>query len=353
MSALRNLIRIKRKYSGNMARFMPVFLDNLLVRTFSKQSCLGPILVTWDINHKCNLRCIYCDCWKNKQAEEGLSLENKMDILQELGKAKVWYLSFCGGEPLLEENLGLLIREARKQKMLVNVSTNGLLLEEKSKMLVESGVNHITVSVESHVAHIQDSICGCKGALAKIKRGIESVKIRRLSNKPFISIRVLVNKKTYFHLPEYVKYWQGKVDDIMFKPICGNLIFFRVPQELAFMPKDKESFEESFSGLLEKFSDYDNHYNRGIPDYFFNKGALKKYRCFAGSFFADIDPQGNLYQCGEKREILGNLKQDEFMDVWNSKETKKVRALLKNSGCAEACWAESFLLNTLLSKITR
>lgn len=351
MLNLRNLRRMKRKYSGNLRRFLPGFLDNLSVREFSRRPGCGPILVTWDMNHRCNIKCSYCDCWKNKAATEELSLEDKVDIIAGLGRAKVWYLSFCGGEPLLEENLDLFIKEAREKGMMVNVSTNGFLLEEKAEVLIGSGVNHITISIESHIADMHDSIRGREGLLRKIEQGIESLRSKRSGQIPFISIRTLVNKKTYVYLPDFIRYWENKVDDIVFKPICENKIFFKIPSEMSFSLQDKEDFEASFLNFLKVFGCYDNLYNRGISDYFFNKGALKKYRCFAGTFFADIDPEGNVYQCGEKRDILGSLKGQEFLTIWNSDRAKEVRSLLKRNGCSEDCWAESFLLNTFLTSL--
>ncbi|MBL7197202.1 MAG: radical SAM protein [Candidatus Omnitrophica bacterium] len=333
------------KYGSNNRRLFSVFLDNIFVYLFSKNAKAGPLLVTWDINHKCNIKCVYCECWKNKASKNELSFADKVTIVKKLGKAKVWYLSFCGGEPLMEKKLDLLIKEAKGEGMLVNISTNGLLLKEHAEMLVETGVNHITISVESHIPGIHDSIRGYKGLLKKIEKAIESIKQKRKGKIPFISIRALINKKTHADLFDYVRYWTDKVDDIMFKPICENTIFFKIPQEMKPLEDNKIEFETSFSTFLKEFKRYDNPYHRRIPDYFFNKISLRKYKCFAGTFFADIDPEGNLYQCGEQRDSLGNLIKEEFLDIWNSNKIKCIRNLLKKDKCLNECWAENFLLN--------
>ena len=81
----------------------------------------------------------------------------------------------------------------------------------------------------------------------------------------------------------------------------------------------------------------------------------KKYPCFAGTFFGHIDYEGNLYGCKELdgscgSKLLGNLKEADFLDLWNSEKAKEARSFLKRKAKCD-CWMDKFILNICLKKL--
>ena len=351
------------KYGKNLFRFFPTFVDNSRVYLFRAKPSKGPLAVVWDINNRCNARCIFCNYWKigpdqSLPQKKELTTKEKIAIVKQLSAAGVWLLSFCSGEPLLSDDLELLIKEAKQQQMLVNISTNGLLLEKKAEMLVNAGVDFVTVSVDSYRQELHDEIRGRKGLFDCLRRGIEKIRYLRTGRQPYIEIRHLINKMNAFELNQFVDYWDKKVDNIVFKPIYRNATtLFSIPAQMQFPLEDEHKFNSYYHHFLDTHKRLDNLYHRQIPTFFFKKEVLKQnYSCLAGTFFGEVDCDGKLYPCQEMdtsldRE-LGNLTRDNFLDLWRSRKVEELRNLFK-SRLRCSCWTERFLLNIYLGSFLR
>lgn len=337
-------------YLKNIHKACPTGIDNLLCYLFDKPPRRGPLFVNWDITTKCNSKCIFCDRWKIEGKE--LTTKEKLDIIRKLGKSGVWFLSLCGGEPLLTKDLDTILAEIKKQGMLINISTNGNLLEEKSKLMIDFGVDFITVSIQSHKPEIHDYISGSKGSFRRIERGIK--KIRKLENKtPKIYARIVLNKMMFPDLENFLKYWRPKVDEILLQPISNEpKMLFKIPEEMKFSRKSKKYFSDFY--YLLKVYNIENFYNKMIPKYLFEKRELKnEIRCFAGYFFLTLDAKGNVYSCSSRKKKIGNIKKQDFSKILNSKNMKNFRETVKDGNNKCFCWHSGSMLNVYLSKVLR
>ncbi|MEQ8169032.1 MAG: GTP 3',8-cyclase MoaA [Candidatus Eremiobacterota bacterium] len=107
------------------------------------------------ITDRCNLRCIYC------MPPEGIVKKNRKDILsyeeikeiasicvEDFGIRKI---RLTGGEPLVRpdmEKLVFLLRSIDKLEELT-LTTNGILLPEKAKLLKEAGIKRLNISLDT------------------------------------------------------------------------------------------------------------------------------------------------------------------------------------------------------------
>lgn len=338
-------------YFKNIPRAFITTSDNLLCYFFDTRPKRGPLFVNWDITAKCNAKCVFCDRWKVNGKE--LSTKEKLKIIRQLGKSGVWLLSLCGGEPLLTKDLDLILKEIKKQGMLINISTNGSLLKEKAKLLVDSGVDFITVSIQSHKPEVHDSSCGFKGLSRRVNDGIDLIKKIRKKGSPKIYGRLVLNDLVIPDLDNFLNYWRGKIDEIMLQPIFNNpKMMFKIPRKMGFSQKSRKKFK-NFHELL-KIYDVDNLYNRMVPEYIFEKEKLKDdIKCFAGYFFLTLDAEGNLYSCSARRKKIGDLKKKNFVDILNSKKMKNFRNNIRNGKNNCICWHSGSMLNVYLSKVLK
>ncbi|MEW6101740.1 MAG: radical SAM protein [Candidatus Omnitrophota bacterium] len=348
------------KYFRNLSRLIPTLLDNSSVYLRGKKAARGPLAVVWDITDKCNLNCIFCNQWKIEPQglvsdKKGLNSRQKIEIIQKLSESGAWLLSFCGGEPLLCEDLPLLIKEAKASRMLVNISTNGLLLEERAKDIMAAGIDSVTISIDSHHPEVLARIRGNEGLFNAIDKGIKEVRKLSENKSIFIEARCLINKQNCFLLEELVSRWQKIVDSFLLKPIYENpLLGYSVPAEMRFEPDEGENFRKYFADFLKKHKKIDNPYHRLIPDFFFNgNGSLDCFSCFAGTFFGALDSRGNLYPCREMTCLpnppLGNLLEEDFLALWNSQGVCAIREAFKqNLRCN--CWLDRFLPSIYLER---
>ena len=106
------------------------------------------------VTDRCNLRCQYCMPEKDYVwlSRENLlrfeEIARLVDIFTELGVDKV---RLTGGEPLLRNDIETLVRMLAENPCLEDLAmtTNGILLAENARSLIGSGLNRITVSLDT------------------------------------------------------------------------------------------------------------------------------------------------------------------------------------------------------------
>lgn len=88
-----------------------------------------PLFVGWAITNQCNLKCLYCNLWKNTGGE--LPTDQILNVIDELTKLGTVLISFTGGEPLMRDDIGEIINFASKRKLKVRLNSNGVLVKRK------------------------------------------------------------------------------------------------------------------------------------------------------------------------------------------------------------------------------
>lgn len=105
------------------------------------------------LTRNCNLRCNFCYVKNAGYCEnEIVSFENLKKIVDFCCNAKVKYMFFTGGEPLLYPYLNdiLVYIKEKEHPIATAIATNGVLLENIhfSKRLMDSGLDYIDVSMK-------------------------------------------------------------------------------------------------------------------------------------------------------------------------------------------------------------
>lgn len=131
------------------------------------------------VTDRCNFRCSYCmpsDIFnKNYQyisQDKILSYEEIIDICKLLKKIGLKKIRITGGEPLLRKNIDKLIYKLKTEVMIdhISVTTNGSLLsEDKLKLLKKSGLDSITLSLDTLDSNKIARINGTKKTLNLIE----------------------------------------------------------------------------------------------------------------------------------------------------------------------------------------
>ncbi len=91
-------------------------------------------------------------------------------ILKNIG---VKYYKLTGGEPLLRHDIHEIIHEIRPYAEEVSVTTNGSLLRDKAKLLAESGVDRLNVSLYSMREDVYKYLTGGVGRLYSVLEGLK------------------------------------------------------------------------------------------------------------------------------------------------------------------------------------
>lgn len=122
------------------------------------------MVVVWNVCRHCNMTCPHCYVAAGSKPSPGdLSLAEARRVIDDLASAGVSTLIVSGGEPLLRPDLFELISHARACGLSVQLSSNGVLIDEPiAARLKALGVGYVGVSVDGPEA-LNDDYRGLPG----------------------------------------------------------------------------------------------------------------------------------------------------------------------------------------------
>jgi cyclic pyranopterin phosphate synthase len=156
---------------------------------------------------RCNLNCIYCHHEGDVASKGEISVEKAAAIARAASDLGVRSLKLTGGEPLMRPDLEDLI--ARMPESLeISLTTNGTLLADRAKALVEAGLDRVNVSLDSLKPEVYRAITGCrKGDLQKVIDGIAAAQDAGLGP---IKLNVVVLRENEGEIPEFIEFSRKK-----------------------------------------------------------------------------------------------------------------------------------------------
>jgi radical SAM protein with 4Fe4S-binding SPASM domain len=173
-------------------------IDNLEISAPFSSRPTAPYRMDLALTYRCNNDCSHCYNDRPRNYPELTTQEWKriIDRVWELG---IPHIVFTGGEPTLRDDLPELIAHAETNGQITGLNSNGRRLKDKHFVdsLVEAGLDHVQITVESYSPDIHDHLVAKKGAWAQTIAGLENVLNTPLyvmtnttllqSNKPYLS----------------------------------------------------------------------------------------------------------------------------------------------------------------------
>jgi GTP 3',8-cyclase len=130
------------------------------------------------VTDKCNLRCIYCmpeEGVQLKQHKEILRYEQIEQIVRQAAGLGINKVRLTGGEPLVKKDIEFLIERLAKIKGIKELclTTNGILLAQKAKILKQAGLTSMNISLDTLQPEKFKEITRV-GNLADVLKGIDA-----------------------------------------------------------------------------------------------------------------------------------------------------------------------------------
>jgi radical SAM protein with 4Fe4S-binding SPASM domain len=306
----------------------------------------------------CNHRCTFCAVdyigYKNVRWERDV-LKTR---LSEMSKKGVKSVMFAGeGEPLLHKELDDIIEHCANIDIDSSIATNLVLLNEKNVDKIIKHTSWIKVSINAGTRDTYSQIHTTKKEDfdTVLKNMKLAVKTKKQNNyKCTLGAQMLLlpeNKHEALTLAKLVK--EIGFDYLVIKPYSQHLFSeTKIYKDIDYKPMlelDKE---------LNKLND-DNF------NVVFRSNTMKKldtghaYKtCYSTpNFWAYLMANGDLYGCSaylqQDEFCYGNLKEDNFEDVWEGEKRQKsitfVKEKLDISGCRANCRMDE--VNTYLWRL--
>lgn len=166
---------------------------SLLVDRFNRPHDYLRISVT----DRCNLRCVYCMPAEGVQFlkhSELLTYEEIEEVVRVGAKLGIKKIRLTGGEPLVRKDLEVLVSKLSLIDGIEDISltTNGIFLAKKAKILKEAGITRVNISLDSlrperykeitRGGDVQQVLDGIK---ASFEVGFQPIKINTVLMKGF------------------------------------------------------------------------------------------------------------------------------------------------------------------------
>jgi pyrroloquinoline quinone biosynthesis protein E len=123
-----------------------------------------PLWLLAELTYRCPLHCVYCYNPLDfaRQTEE-LTTAEWLRVLREGRALGAVQCGFSGGEPLVREDLEVLVGEARALGYYTNLLTSGVgLTEQRAVALKAAGLDHIQLSFQDSTREINDFLSHTK-----------------------------------------------------------------------------------------------------------------------------------------------------------------------------------------------
>lgn len=314
-------------------KFLNVPIGVLENRVFGK---VTPLIVSFLVTYRCNQYCEYCN-WSALENHE-ISTDEALTIINQVAAAGTYKIGFTGGEALVRKDIDILMKRAKELGLIVSLASNGRAVPDHYEA-IDKYVDILHVSLDGP-EHIHDK----NRSKGSYSAAVEAIKIAKKMNKKVVANMVLT-KDTISYVP-YVVDMAKKMDfDYLFQPVFEYKVSSK-EEKLKAMAPSKEILRKTMNYLIlekKKGGPIGNSITllKHIREMWPN-GKLKK--CYAGSLFTAINPDGEIVPCCFLEDIhkWPNAKSVGFKEAFLDKSG---RHLVDNcSGCFCNAYLEASLL---------
>lgn len=298
-------------------------------------------LVHFQLTKNCNLRCWFCGQWGKKgffsdSVGEAMELNDWKNVINQLEdyanetgikpEVMLW-----GGEPLMYPYFEDIVRELRVKGFAIGIVTNGVLIENFSKILKDE-FKHIYVSVDG-VREVHDKIRG-EGVFDTVSKNLKMLK----GTKAKITIMSVISNDNINNLEETV--------EELLKLNCDEII---LQDMIALSAEETKQYKEEMRkmGINAEYIDSWVMENAPRCDSETAEDICKKYHgkvkhlphgigepCKSAFSHMHIAWNGNVLYCTDFYDFsAGNVKNENLVDVFNNEKSDKFREMIKNEKC--------------------
>ena len=289
-----------------------------------------PVDVSLKVTEKCNSRCITCNVWREQSNKPELTIEDLEKIFYQLKAVKIKTIGLYGGEPLLRKDIGEVARKAKSimKESRILLITNGLLLKNKAKELLDGGCDYVCISLDG-IGEVNDKIRGVPGDYQRVIEGIEELKKIDTKKKVKINIGTTLISQNIHQVPQLINLarefgisWSFNLFDTSpyhFRNIDNPLSLKKIDEGLIdetikYMHQERKKYPQTLVGIDPIGLEFAREYLKGKEPFF---------HCVLGYIRIYIDSYMNVYSGCWALSPMGNLNQEELKNILNSPRYKE------------------------------
>ncbi len=295
----------------------------------------GPLWVNAEITYKCPLHCVFCynplDYASTFKSE--LSTEDWLKVFRQSRDLGSVQLGISGGEPLMRDDVEVMVSEASQMGYYVNLLTSGIgLTEKRISAFKEGGLGQIQLSFQDSTKELNDFLSSTKTFELKSK----VAKLIKEHDYPMV-LNVVLHRLNIDHMDQILEMAEAMGADHV-ELANSQYYAWALKNRSYLMPSEEQlrKAEETTNRFREKIGNKMKLYFI-VPDYYANrpKACMNGW----GSVFLNVAPDGLALPCHEARMLPGltfpNVRDHDMEWIWN--ESPAFNAYRGESWMKEPC----------------
>jgi len=274
----------------------------------------APYRMDLAITYRCNNDCAHCYNARPRDFQE-LNTQQWLKILDKLWRIGIPHIVFTGGEPTLRKDLPELIAHAQQNGQITGINTNGRRLSDRNYVdeLIDAGLDHVQITLESHYADIHDAMVNSHGAWKQTTAGIRNVletPLYVMTNSTMLN----TNSPKLRHTLEFLA--SLGVPTVGLNALIYSGRGLSVHTGLA---------ETELPPLLDMARQITSEHNQRLiwytPTQYCNFDPMQLELgvkgCSAALYNMCIEPNGDVIPCQSYYQSLGNILSTKWEKIWN------------------------------------
>jgi pyrroloquinoline quinone biosynthesis protein E len=281
-----------------------------------RASAVGPPLwLLLELTYRCPLHCVFCyNPTDFARTTNELSTDDWLRVLREARALGSVQLGLSGGEPLMRDDVEVIVAEAHKLGFYTNLVTSGVGLNEtRIRALKDAGLDHIQLSFQDSTREMNDFLSSTRTFELKSKVAA----LIKNHGYPMV-LNVVLHRLNIDHV--------GEILD-MAERMNADYVELANTQYYGWAWHNREQLMPSRS-QVERAEQVTNDFRRRVgerirvyfvvPDYFENRP--KPCMNGLGSIFLTISPDGTALPCHAARMLPGmdfpNVRTSSVAAIW-------------------------------------
>jgi MoaA/NifB/PqqE/SkfB family radical SAM enzyme len=320
-----------------------------ILRMHLQPSHRVPLSVHVGLTNRCNNRCRYCN-FQSLSQNDIWTTESLLKVLEEMRAAGTRRVQFTGGEPMLRQDLGVILERAKSLGMFVGVSTNGFQVPDRVEELRPADIIQVSYDGPPEVHGYLRGERSVKETAAAIE-ALLSAEIPVWTN----TVLTTVNAGSLDEIVEYARS-RGMVANFVLLDyfLDPGAHFHPALKDIQDLVLDREGRRKALTRLIElkrsgapvagSIPYFQNAIDWPYDDRTTSPDPSPLYRCWFGRAVAHLEADAKLYACGMG---VGRVPGIDVREMGFSEAWRRLKPLPNCNSCTMACGVEANLLFSL------
>jgi radical SAM protein with 4Fe4S-binding SPASM domain len=282
----------------------------------------APYRMDLALTYRCNNDCAHCYNVSSRDDPE-LTTGQWKQVIDRLWDLSIPHIIFTGGEPTLRSDLPELIAHAEQNGQITGLNTNGRRLSDRHfvRSLVEAGLDHVQITLESHDSATHDHMVQQAGAWQQTVTGLRNVldsSLYVMTNTTMLRTNAPSLTQTLDFLGEQGVATIG-LNALIYagrgREVGTGLSEKELPELLNLAHSKTEAYKQRLIWYTP------TQYCRFDP----MQMELGVKSCTAALYNMCIEPDGGVIPCQSYYQQVGNILSDPWGSIWNHELCLRLR----------------------------